>query len=47
MGDVKTLDFYAFISARYDVKREMYGGVATPSPLRSTTFSLMPTTWTT
>jgi hypothetical protein len=30
MGDVKTLDFYAFISARYDVKREMYQGVASP-----------------
>jgi ABC-2 type transport system permease protein len=30
MGDVKTLDFYAFISARYDVKREMYPGVENP-----------------
>jgi ABC-2 type transport system permease protein len=30
MGDVKTLDFYAFISARYDVKREMYQGAANP-----------------
>jgi ABC-2 type transport system permease protein len=30
MGDVKTLDFYAFISARYDVKREMYVGAANP-----------------
>jgi len=30
MGDVKTLDFYAFISARYDVKREMYEGAANP-----------------
>ena len=27
MGDVKTLDFYSFVSARYDVKREMYQGV--------------------
>jgi ABC-2 type transport system permease protein len=27
MGDVKTLDFYAYISARYDVKREMYQGL--------------------
>jgi ABC-type transport system involved in multi-copper enzyme maturation permease subunit len=26
MGDVKTLDFYSFVSARYDVKREMYQG---------------------
>ena len=30
MGDVKTLDFYAYISARYDVKREMYQGVDNP-----------------
>jgi hypothetical protein len=30
MGDVKTLDFYAFISARYNVKREMYEGAANP-----------------
>ncbi len=30
MGDVKTLDFYAFISARYDVKRDMYQGVDNP-----------------
>ena len=30
MGDVKTLDFYAFISARYDVKREIYQGAANP-----------------
>jgi ABC-type transport system involved in multi-copper enzyme maturation permease subunit len=30
MGDVKTLDFYAFISARYDVKREMYQGADNP-----------------
>ena len=30
MGDVRTLDFFAFISARYDVKREMYQGVANP-----------------
>ncbi len=29
-GDVKTLDFFAFISARYDVKREMYPGVENP-----------------
>jgi ABC-2 type transport system permease protein len=30
MGDVKTLDFYAYVSARYDVKREMYQGVDNP-----------------
>jgi ABC-2 type transport system permease protein len=30
MGDVKTLDFYAFVSARYDVKREIYQGVENP-----------------
>ncbi len=30
MGDVKTLDFFAFISARYDVKREVYQGVENP-----------------
>ena len=30
MGDVKTLDFFAYVSARYDVKREMYQGVANP-----------------
>ncbi|MGD0361421.1 MAG: M1 family aminopeptidase [Bryobacteraceae bacterium] len=30
MGDVKMLDFFAFVSARYDVKREMYQGVANP-----------------
>jgi ABC-type transport system involved in multi-copper enzyme maturation permease subunit len=30
MGDVKTLDFFAYISARYDVKRDMYQGVDNP-----------------
>jgi ABC-2 type transport system permease protein len=30
MGDVRTLDFYAFVSARYDVRREMYQGAANP-----------------
>jgi len=30
MGDVRTLDFYAFVSARYDVKREMYQGMINP-----------------
>jgi hypothetical protein len=30
MGDVRTLDFYAFVSARYDVKREMYQGMTNP-----------------
>ena len=30
MGNVKTLDFFAYVSARYDVKREMYQGVASP-----------------
>ena len=30
MGDVKILDFFAYVSARYDVKREMYAGVANP-----------------
>ncbi len=27
MGDVKTLDFYAYVSARYDVKRDVFPGV--------------------
>ena len=26
MGDVKTLDFYAYVSARYQVKRDIYDG---------------------
>jgi ABC-2 type transport system permease protein len=30
MGNVKTLDFYAYVSARYEVKREMYQGAANP-----------------
>jgi len=30
MGPVKTLDFFAYVSARYQVKREMYQGVANP-----------------
>jgi ABC-type transport system involved in multi-copper enzyme maturation permease subunit len=30
MGDVKTLDFYAYISGRYDVKRVVYQGVQNP-----------------
>jgi hypothetical protein len=30
MGDVKTLDFTAYVSARYNVKREMYQGAANP-----------------
>jgi hypothetical protein len=30
MGNVKILDFCAYVSARYDVKREMYQGVANP-----------------
>jgi hypothetical protein len=30
MGNVRTLDFYSFVSARYDVKREMYAGAANP-----------------
>jgi ABC-type transport system involved in multi-copper enzyme maturation permease subunit len=30
MGNVKTLDFFAYVSARYDVKREMYAGAANP-----------------
>ena len=30
MGNVKTLDFFAYVSARYNVKREMYQGVANP-----------------
>jgi ABC-type transport system involved in multi-copper enzyme maturation permease subunit len=30
MGKVKTLDFFAYVSARYDVKREMYQGAANP-----------------
>ncbi len=34
MGDVKTLDFVAFVSARYDVKREMYPGAANPIAIR-------------
>jgi len=30
MGNVRTLDFFAYVSARYDVKREMYQGAANP-----------------
>ena len=30
MGNVKTLDFYTYLSGRYDVKREMYQGVSNP-----------------
>jgi ABC-2 type transport system permease protein len=30
MGNVKTLDFFAYVSGRYDVKREMYQGAANP-----------------
>jgi hypothetical protein len=30
MGEVKTMDFYSFISARYAVKRETYPGAANP-----------------
>jgi len=30
MGEVKTLDFVAFISGRYDMKREMYQGAENP-----------------
>ncbi len=30
MGDVKTLDFFSYVSARYDVKREVYPGVDGP-----------------
>ncbi len=30
MGEVKVLDFFAYVSGRYDVKREMYAGVANP-----------------
>jgi ABC-2 type transport system permease protein len=30
MGAVKTLDFFAYVSGRYEVKREMYAGVANP-----------------
>jgi ABC-2 type transport system permease protein len=30
MGDVKTLDFFAFLSARYDVTKEVYQGKENP-----------------
>ena len=30
MGQVKTLDFFAYVSGRYDVTREVYQGVAGP-----------------
>ena len=30
MGNVKTLDFFAYVSGRYDVKREMYKGISNP-----------------
>jgi ABC-2 type transport system permease protein len=30
MGDVKILDFFAYVSARYDVKRDVYQGVNGP-----------------
>ena len=47
MGNVKTLDFTAYVSARYNVKREMYQGACIPSPSRSITRPATPTTWTT
>jgi len=34
IGEVKTLDFYAFISARYDVKRDMYRGAVNPIAIK-------------
>jgi ABC-2 type transport system permease protein len=30
MGDVKTLDFFAYVCARYQVKRDVYQGAANP-----------------
>jgi ABC-2 type transport system permease protein len=30
MGDIKTLDFFAYVSARYEVTRQIYPGVANP-----------------
>ncbi|MBW4038300.1 MAG: hypothetical protein HIU91_05365 [Acidobacteria bacterium] len=30
MGDVKTLDFFSYVSARYDVKKVVYQGVSGP-----------------
>ena len=30
MGNVKTLDFFSYVSGRYNVKREMYQGAASP-----------------
>ncbi len=30
MGDVKTLDFYAYVSGKYNVKRDVYQGVNGP-----------------
>jgi ABC-2 type transport system permease protein len=30
MGDVKILDFYAYVSARYDVRRDVYQGINGP-----------------
>jgi ABC-2 type transport system permease protein len=30
MGDTKTLDFFAYVSARYDVKRDVYQGINGP-----------------
>ena len=30
MGDVKILDFFAYVSARYNVQRQVYNGVAGP-----------------
>jgi hypothetical protein len=30
MGDTKTLDFFAYVSARYDVRRDIYQGVNGP-----------------
>ena len=47
MGNVKTLDFTAYVSARYNVKREMYRAPPTPSPSRSTIPPPTPTMWTT
>jgi ABC-2 type transport system permease protein len=47
MGNVKTLDFFAYVSARYDVKREMYQGAANPIAIEVYHTPLTPTTSTT
>jgi ABC-2 type transport system permease protein len=44
MGDTKILDFFAYVSARYAIKRDVYQGVNGPSTSKFTTTPTIPTT---